>query len=346
MGLSNAQYDAIIRGYQERRRRHAKELADRIQTIYESNPAIRENDEKRSENAIKLAKDRIFNDTPSEDLVKEREALLLTRARLLKEAGLSEADFQPEYTCPDCRDTGFTNGQKCHCFLKQERALLYENSHMDAVLSRENFSTLRYDLYDRTPKGSSKSVFDEMRGIIESLRVFVETFPENGKNLLFYGPPGTGKTFLTNCIAKALMDRGYSVVYFSAISLFEQISRVRFGRDDKTADPSELLPLYESDLLIIDDLGTELTNSFVQSELFHVVNERILRKKSTIISTNMNLSSLAEHYSERTASRIVSFYDAIQLTGEDLRVKIKLEERSRRLGRNETQEGGQKQWQT
>ncbi len=333
MGLSNTQYDAIIRGYQARRRLHEIELDEKVRKIYEAHPLIRENDEKRSGNAMQIAKDRIFNDTPSEELVREREALLNTRARLLKEAGLTEDDFRPAYTCPDCQDTGFIGGQKCHCFLKRETELLYENSHMDAVFERENFDTLRFDLYDRTPRPSSKSVYDQMRGIVESCRVFVEQFPENAKNLLFYGPPGTGKTFLTNCIAKALMDRGFSVIYFSAISLFEKISRIRFDKDEDNEDLADMTPLYESDLLIIDDLGTELTNAFVQSELFHVVNERILRKKSTIISTNLNQSSLAEHYSERTASRIVSYYDAIQLTGEDLRVKIKLEERNRRISR-------------
>ncbi len=151
---------------------------------------------------------------------------------------------------------------------------------------------------------------------------FIDNFENKPKNIFFYGNTGVGKTFLSNCIAKELLDAGYSVIYFTAFQLFDILSKGVFEKDADAIAAHQ--NIFDCDLLIIDDLGTELSNSFTTSQLFLCVNERILRQKSTIISTNLNLEQIAEIYSERTLSRISSNYSFIKLFGDDIRIKKRL----------------------
>ena len=138
----------------------------------------------------------------------------------------------------------------------------------------------------------------------------------------FYGATGVGKTFLTHCIAKELLESAHSVIYFTSFDLFEVLSTATFGK--KYAEDEVLQQhsaIFDCDLLIIDDLGTELTNSFVSSQLFLCINERIMRRKSTIISTNLKLENFSDTYSERTFSRIASNYRMVKLEGKDIRIQ-------------------------
>ena len=136
------------------------------------------------------------------------------------------------------------------------------------------------------------------------------------------GDTGVGKTFLSDCIAKELIDRSYSVIYLSSFDLFDILAKSKFEKDDAADQMNH--HIFDCDLLIIDDMGTELANSFTVSQLFLCLNERLLHHKSTIISTNLSLESLVEIYSERTFSRITSNYTLLKLTGDDIRIKKKL----------------------
>ena len=140
------------------------------------------------------------------------------------------------------------------------------------------------------------------------------------QNLLFYGTVGTGKSFLSNCIASALIEKGHSVIYFSAGDLFAKISEYAFRKNGRDSDSNPYEDIYNCDLLVLDDLGTELTNSFVVSQLFTCLNERHLRRKSTVISTNLPMEDLRDRYSDRIFSRIVSNYDICKLSGQDVRI--------------------------
>ena len=151
---------------------------------------------------------------------------------------------------------------------------------------------------------------------------FVDTFSDEFRNLFLYGDTGVGKTFLSNCIAKELIDRAFSVIYFTAYDFFDTLAKSKFEKDDTAEMMSE--HIFDCDLLIIDDLGTELPNSFTVSQLFLCLNERLLRRKSTVISTNLSLESIVDIYSERTFSRITSNYTMLKLTGDDIRIKMKL----------------------
>ena len=151
-------------------------------------------------------------------------------------------------------------------------------------------------------------------------RDFASSFGSSGRSLFFYGTVGTGKTFLSNCIAREVIESGHSVIYFSASMLFDMLSRNAF--DIKRQDNLDYLynDLYNCDLLVIDDLGTEQSTPFTLSHLFTVLNERISRKKSMIISTNLSLPELKERYQDRIFSRITSSFDFCKLTGPDIRM--------------------------
>ena len=150
----------------------------------------------------------------------------------------------------------------------------------------------------------------------------MDQFDSTFANLYFFGDTGIGKTFLSNCIAKELLDSGHSVIYFTAFQLFDILSKGVFEKDaDAIATHQNI---FDCDLLIIDDLGTELSNSFTSSQLFLCLNERILRQKSTIISTNLNMNQVADIYSERVLSRITNNYTIIKLFGEDIRNKKRI----------------------
>lgn len=158
---------------------------------------------------------------------------------------------------------------------------------------------------------------------LKACHEFVDTFSDDFRNILLYGDTGVGKTFLSHCIAKELIETSYSVIYFSAAQLFDLFAKNTFGKKEEQ-DMKSSEHIYDCDLLIIDDLGTELANSFTTSQLFVCLNERILRKRSTIISTNLALEDIKSIYSERIFSRLSSNYTMLRLTGDDIRIQKKL----------------------
>jgi DNA replication protein DnaC len=316
MPLTNKQYDAIMRGYDRRQYQNYRQQCARVDEIYEKLPRIRELEESISSCSLRQA-ERIFDHTPNalEELKQELASLRQEKELLLTSNGYPADYLDIHYTCPNCQDTGYIGRKKCQCFRREEIRLLYSSSHLDAVLSEENFSRLSYDVYDPEQRQA-------MPAIIRSCQDFISHFDEQFQNLLFYGPVGTGKTFLSNCIAKELLDRGCSVIYFTSFQLTELFSSAMSGDNEQFRLHYEAL--LESDLLILDDIGAELANSFTVSRLFQVLNERSLARKSTIISTNLSLQEFRDIYSERIFSRITSSYTLLKFTGSDIRIRKKL----------------------
>ena len=233
------------------------------------------------------------------------------KKQALSKAGLPNDFLELHYVCPDCKDTGYVGFQKCHCFKQQIIELLYQQSNLQDTLKENNFSSLSYQFYE----GEDLLRF---QNAVKTCKDFVDCFNSGYHNLFFYGTVGTGKSFLSGCIAKELIDQGKSVIYFSATGLFEKLSTLSFDYNAKE-DKAELYEdLYSCDLLIIDDLGTELTNNFSSSQFFSCLNERILRKKSIIISTNLSLQELRDRYSDRIFSRITSNFKLCKVTGPDI----------------------------
>ncbi len=320
MALTNEQYNQMMREYDARRFQALRDMEIRKETVYKRFPKLLTVQDRIAENAASRARARIQgNDGVLPALDEESKALRAEKEQLLKEYRIPEGYLEPHYSCPDCRDTGYIGSEKCHCFRRAISELLYDQSGLRAVLSRENFGTLSMEYYDQDIQIGSKNLYDYMREKIGLCRKFAEDYDFAPGSLLFYGPTGTGKTFLSNCIAKELLDSCHSVLYFSAIDLFNLFSRSRFSQDAEPVDSSAL----QCDLFIIDDLGTESVNSFTVSKLFYCINERLNRQKGTVISTNLDPVHLRELYGERIYSRIVSGFTLIRLDGADIRIKKK-----------------------
>ncbi|HOO27470.1 MAG TPA: ATP-binding protein [Lachnospiraceae bacterium] len=318
MALSNSQYDAIMRTYEETKFKNRHLMEERRDEVYQLIPEYQSLDSSIASLSVEQGKKLIMGDPDALIALRKKLGEMSRRKKqLLSEHGFPENYLEPIYSCPDCRDSGYINGQKCHCLKQAIIRTLYMQSNMESVLEKENFDKLSYDYYN-------DSEVELMRSIIGDCKSFVKFFDRSYENLLFYGAVGVGKTYLTNCIAKDLLENGHSVIYFTSFQLFDTLAKYAF----RSADLSENIAnihedIFSCDLLIIDDLGTETTNSFVSSQLFLLLNERDLRRKSTIISTNLSLEMLANRYSERNFSRIFGNYKMLKPDIQDIRIKMK-----------------------
>ena len=323
MALSNSQYDAIMREYGRQQIENHHKLEERRKEIYARLPVVRQLEAEIAERSVACAKKLLEGDKSVLDRLKEDlKDLRELKALIIRAAGYPDDYLELHYRCPDCRDTGLIDGRKCHCFLQAQMKLLHAQSNLEDVLERENFKALSYEYYDDTeilPQlGITNAAY--MRRVVAGCREFVRDFDKKHDNLLFTGSTGVGKTFLTNCIARELMDDFHSVIYLTASDLFDVFSRNKFDYDNAEDMKDMYRFILDCDLLIIDDLGTELNNSFTSSQLFYCINERMNMSRSTIISTNLTLARLRDSYTDRVTSRIMSGYRIIPLYGGDIRL--------------------------
>ncbi len=318
MALSNAQYDAIMHEYEERRSLHRQELEERLQIVYENVPGYKDLDDETATASADFGRRLLSGEKLDRQILRDT----LARIARHKEMLLTEAGFSPDfldmgYTCQDCKDTGYIGNEKCHCFKQKIIESLYDKSNLRALTRNNNFRKMSDEYYE----GEDLVRFRKARALAED---FINNFDTDYQNLFIYGTVGTGKSFLSICIADELLKRGHSVIYFSSIGLFELISENTFDYRNKQNLRSIYDDLFECELLIIDDLGTEMTNAFVASELFSCLNEREGRKKSTIITTNYSLEQLQNTYSDRIFSRVTSNFKLLKLSGPDIRKVKKL----------------------
>lgn len=313
----------ILRDYENKRNEVESLKDDRLREVYEKVPRIEEIDGELQKTGIRISKALIKGvDNPEETIEKLKEKLDLLKqekAFLLTENNIPLQYLDKHFNCTDCSDTGFLpNGQKCKCFKQKLIIKAYDMSNLSNVLKRENFQSFNLEIFsNETFEGQSLTPKQNMMNILNVCEGFVFNFDVNpDDNLLFYGETGTGKTFLTNCIAKALLDRGKIVIYQTAFKLLEILEEIRF-RDSNNKEKYNLL--FEADLLIIDDLGTEMTNTFTNSELFNIINSRLLSSKKTIISTNLSPKEIMDRYDDRIFSRLFSKFTVLHFFGKDLR---------------------------
>ncbi len=325
MALKNYQYNKILREYDRKQLQNKHNLDIRTEEVYRAIPELKEIDDAVVTYAVKSAKLLLMgDDKPLPALKKMTEEASARRTALLVEHGYPEDYLQPAYHCPDCKDTGYIGNEKCHCFKQAIVDIVYSQSNIKAAIIRENFNTFSYDFYseDYMDPSTGLSPLDNIRKIVESCWNFIHNFDREYNNLLLYGNTGVGKTFLANCIAKELLDRAHTVIYLTAFQLFDILEKNTFGKgEDNFEFQNQFDYILDCDLLIIDDLGTELNNSFVNVQLYLCINERFLRRKSTIISTNLSLDNINTIYSERVFSRIASNYSLLKIVGEDIRLK-------------------------
>lgn len=317
MALSNEEYNKIIAVYDERRKKSTEEYDARIKEIYAATPEYRELCER-----IKLvAADRAMalvrgDEELARKLAADIEGYMDEKKSRLALAGFPVNYDEMTFVCDKCKDTGYVEGVKCSCFRQMQAELLYDSSMIKDVLERENFDTFSFEYFDNTKadERSGKTSYENMQYNYDVARNFVSDFKPGSANLLFYGESGTGKTFLSNCIAREILRKGYSVVYLSATELFDKLAGSRYtdGEDKKQ--------ILGCDLLIIDDLGTEFNNAYVSSMLFEVINTRALKNVSTIISMNLDMNGFRSSYSERISSRILEHYTVCRFFNQDIRL--------------------------
>ncbi len=221
--------------------------------------------------------------------------------------------------CDICGGSGYLGSNMCECLKElcrqeQKKELTFLN------VGRESFDQFRLDYYpDRVDPKIGLNIRAVMERTYQTCRRYALEFHDHAGNLLFSGDTGLGKTFLSACIARAVADRGFSVVYESAGHLFSNLERAKFNADEEAR--AEAKKYSDCDLLIIDDLGTEMPGQFTTAALYSLVNDRMLAGKAMIVSTNLNVDEMGRRYSPQIASRLRGNFTRVAFLGDDIRVK-------------------------
>lgn len=325
MGLKNDQYNQIMREYDNRQLKDKHELDRRREEAFQAIPDLKKLEDEMISLSVRIGRMAIRGDNSVVDELKAKALdIKASQLELLISKGFPGDYLELHYHCAKCKDTGYIDNEKCSCFKQAIADLLYSGSNIRSILEHENFSRFSFHYYsdDYIDETLGLSPLSNMQKVVANCKNFVRHFNKKHDNLLFLGNTGVGKTFLANCIAKELLDRGFTVIYLTAFRLFDILEKYKFGRDEDSlyAASNQFDYIMDCDLLIIDDLGTELNNAFTTSQLYLIINERLLREKSTIISTNLSIVNLNTNYSERIYSRIISNYTIQRIIGEDIRL--------------------------
>ena len=308
--------------YEADRSAREADLAEQREQLYARRPRLREiQDQLRRTASRVMAAALRRGEDPLPEIQRLREenlSLQAERQMLLAELGLPDNALEDTPLCPFCNDTGYRGGEMCRClktyYVEEQRKEL--SKLLD--LGSQSFDTFDTDWYsDQRAPGKTKSARKHMEWVYDTCVEYAHNFGKKPANLLLFGRPGLGKTHLSAAIAREVSGKGFSVVYDTAGHIFERFEAQKFGRDEAERDVERVL---NCDLLILDDLGTEMVTTFVQSALYQIINGRLLEKKSTIVSTNLMPEAIAQRYSGQIASRIEGEYQLLPFVGEDIRV--------------------------
>ena len=242
-------------------------------------------------------------------------ALQARRQALLAELGYPSDYTLPPYECQKCKDSGFVDTKMCDCMRRELIMAAYETSGLGALMRTQSFEN--FDLSFYLAENGDRS---RMQSNFEQLRAYADGFTMEADSLLLVGPTGLGKTHLSTAVARRVIERGYDVYYTSAIGMLSDFEHARFGNGTEraAAEPNRYI---DCDLLILDDLGTEVSNQFVNACLYTVLNNRLNLKRPTIISTNLKGKEIKERYSDRIASRLLCEYKPFIFVGQDIRFR-------------------------
>lgn len=329
--MPNSILKDLLKEYEQKRLQAEKNLELRKSELYAKNPELEAIENELNTVGIENAKNILFSNSKSclDELENKITILKEKKKKLLTSLGKDESYLKPIYECSICNDTGYINTNystiMCNCLKQKLLDISYNKSNI-SNLDKENFDHFNINLYsDEINKEKYNSSISPRENIIIIKKIvdnFILNFdnPEE-KNLLLTGNTGLGKTFISNCIAKEIMNKGKIVLYQTAPIMLDTILDYRFGKNNISKDFYD--SLLNADLLIIDDLGTESMNSIKFTELFNIINSRLLNSNNkttkTIISTNLNLQNLFSHYDERIVSRIVGYYNICKFFGDDIR---------------------------
>ncbi len=252
--------------------------------------------------------------------VREKNAALRARRAVLMVAAGYPADYtDPHYACPLCNDSGYVDLHMCTCMRREIINATFEASGIGDLLRTQTFDTFDLSYYENDPNAHRR-----MTQILAKIRQFAENFrPGESESLVLFGGTGLGKTHLSSSAARTIIEKGHDVVYVSAVSLLADFEFNRFGNRSAglSGEAQSTDRYYDCDLLIIDDLGTEVTNQFTTSVLYDLINTRLSRHRSTIISTNLSQEEFRRRYWDRITSRVLGEYTVLPFLGTDVRAQ-------------------------
>ena len=310
--------------YEKIRTDENRKLMKRREEIKNKYPEILELDTTIQKLCLNLSMAALRGITDQNELNNIKEEITDLRAKkyeMLVSHGYNPDYLNLHYNCPKCKDTGFIGIEKCSCFKSKLIKLYYKDSDLEEAVKTNNFKNFNINLYPNhklnderyTPRKNIEDILEYITG------EYLPNFKNSNTNLLFYGNSGTGKTFLSWCIAKELLDKGFLVVYKTSDDLLRALKDIKFNND---TDLENLL--INCDLLIIDDLGSEQITDFSSTELFTLINKKILKNKKMLISTNLSLPLISIRYSERISSRIIGEFKLFKFFAEDIRIQLNL----------------------
>ena len=310
--------------YEKIRTDENRKLMKRREEIKNKYPEILELDTTIQKLFLNLSMAALRGITDQNELNNIKEEITDLRAKkyeMLVSHGYNPDYLNLHYNCPKCKDTGFIGIEKCSCFKSKLIKLYYKDSDLEEAVKTNNFKNFNINLYPNhklnderyTPRKNIEDILEYITG------EYLPNFKNSNTNLLFYGNSGTGKTFLSWCIAKELLDKGFLVVYKTSDDLLRALKDIKFNND---TDLENLL--INCDLLIIDDLGSEQITDFSSTELFTLINKKILKNKKMLISTNLSLPLISKRYSERISSRIIGEFKLFKFFAEDIRIQLNL----------------------
>ena len=318
----------ILREYDEYRLNEEQALKERESEVMRSIPEFACFRNAFVSTLAKKARLLIQNSNESELPEHNMDTYRQREVTLLKQHGYPIDYLIPRFRCTLCKDTGFTGElvrERCNCLVQQLIERTYRLSDITG-LEKENFDTFDADVFPNVPlRAGSMTQREYMQQLKTVLAEYQSAYPDNPKkNMLFTGKTGLGKTFLLNCLAKSILDKGHTVLKVTSYNLFEHLFRNAIHNSEE----SHMLKdrIFRVDTLIIDDLGTETKrNNFTAEELFNILNERYLQRQHTFLSTNLTLADLKECYSDRVTSRLFDTQNTmiIRFSGQDIRLKQK-----------------------
>ena len=319
-----ARLDAAKRRRQEALDRRRRELCQKV-------PELADIDRQLRHTTLEVIRNCLKNGTdpgPVLSVIKGKNMSLQARqAELLLQQGLPADALDDTPACPLCNDTGWVGGEMCRCL-----RTLYAQEQVKELsklldLGEQSFDSFSLDWYSPLPwPGESYTPRDNMEFILDFCHNYARKFGKfQYHNLFLTGAPGLGKTFLSACIARTVAESGFSVVYDTAVNIFARFEHQKFSRDTEESREAdcETRRYLCCDLLILDDLGSEMTTPFIQSALYTLINTRLVRNKHTVISSNLSMDAVRSRYAAQTASRLEGEYQVLRFYGEDIRLKRK-----------------------
>ncbi len=332
--MSNDVLNNLLKEYEQKKMKAEIEAENKKEILYDKIPRLRKIDNEINSYAILVTKNILNKNNESlSDFSSKMQSLKQEKENILRKNNIDVSYLKPSYSCNLCNDTGYIQkdnyrSEMCSCLKQKLLDISFNKSNM-SNLNVENFANFNENLFSDEPNASKYKFNISPRENIKKIRdksiEFVKNFDNpDYKNLLFTGNTGLGKTFLSNCIANEVLKMGKTVLYQTAPVLLENIIDFKLSKQKYNSENINKSVL-EADLLIIDDLGTESLNSMKLSELFTIINTRILNLNhkitKTIISTNLNINEIFSKYEERIGSRIAGYYDIYCFFGDDIRFK-------------------------